>query len=1297
MREKVSSIFKNIKNSFSADSNAFLLVFLISMIILAYIVPTFIFQAPSGTDVFVHMVNTERMSDTYSITDFYEKSFSQESLSYDYPLGLWFYSSIVMKVTGMDIYTIVYVLPLLLMILSALLMYVYTFELLASKKMAILSIIFFLSMPLMAISMLNFSTSRFTTIFLIAIIFLSIRQMNIRNFLITGILVFTLAFTHTGTFMFLMLFSIMYFILSALVWKKFDRSMYFLIVFIFFIYIVTVGLFPFIQAQYIDKGRMIISISESISSVIHLGIIKDMGQIFYENIYVSNNFAYFFFWSALIYAAGRLAIIIHVKCKELLGGYYAGIPLISNIKNVSHGMITAPFWMGPLHSVLSIFGFFQLDMRGKCVAIALIFAAILPGAMQSGEGTGALREIYYLFLIVPVCAAAGFCFIFSFIENTGQTAKRKKIIVIILLIMFLSLMAAPIIGSLYYQPTIAGGRDEKENLFLLGTLANPYEGVADFVYGKRIDIYANLTTPDIPSGNEKNQYLRAVSNSYLLPSSESFVKELNSFNIQFLLSSDKTLKELNTTKESLHIDKNTNLDKIISSTKNFSAYYTIPGSTQIIKQESDESDVVFEEQAPSIKEIGSVFLVENEYYKIKLNTNSPSFSYIGTPTRNLLGEGGYSDLLTINWGGVAYKDKFVNYDLNELTYPDIRIQGNTLTYSTTVWDMNTTERWATLKVKYTFYEKAIKREIFVANDYVTMNSGGDMYVDISQSVFAPFDHFSFTQMDTTGTKEVTKRIYPAQDSVVLKDRKYSNIFFDETNTGLNIRFEDSTPYPDLMTYLGSQIYSYGHVSMSSKYPLATSETFRLVQYFAIGQKTVATRNIDYYTSVSPYLYPNAIKPVIVTGYIGNSGTVPVLINNTSASSLVNLSGTGILPLAASQESSEGTLPLYKKFKDESIPYTVAFASDTKMALPGTINPAGFVRLDRGQSFLDSRSQKEEIQKVLTSVRPTGIMFQYFSFNLDSMKILQENKISYAEGFVVSAPFNEFGREGNRNPKIAYIEGTMTDIVLIPVSWPTSAMLRPDFDTRETFTQWEDICDTVNDFGGVAVFLWNARDNENKEYLNNTMSIIYHAQENGMNFTTPDAIAEHVRLMNKISVHVERGPDNVNLTINNRNNEPVSGVTYRIILPEIDNTCPYVVNIGRIARYNTSGQNCILFVTTNVKEREIQDISIWPDISRKKFGVNLSGTYEGLNLIKITDTENNLVSNADFIVKHQIIESDPEGIVNVTLRRGVQNITLQKPGFYSEDYQVNVNGRIYRLTNYFLTNRSESSVLLTNLI
>ena len=48
---------------------------------------------------------------------FYEKSFEAESKFYDYPFGLWIFGSAILKVTGMDIQQLVYILPLILSII----------------------------------------------------------------------------------------------------------------------------------------------------------------------------------------------------------------------------------------------------------------------------------------------------------------------------------------------------------------------------------------------------------------------------------------------------------------------------------------------------------------------------------------------------------------------------------------------------------------------------------------------------------------------------------------------------------------------------------------------------------------------------------------------------------------------------------------------------------------------------------------------------------------------------------------------------------------------------------------------------------------------------------------------------------------------------------------------------------------------------------------------------------------------------------------------------------------------------
>lgn len=1255
-----SQIMKLINNLFTYQNltkdTSYLIYFLLMLIVLAYVIPTIIFQSPFGTDVYTHMYNTLRMENSNSLFEFYEKFFQEEDLFYDYPFGLWFFGSIVTKVTGMNIHELVYVLTLALSIISIPVYYTYAYRLLQSRNSAILASIFLISMPLLSISMLNYSTSRFVTVILIVAIYISINKPNLSSIFIAGMLVFSLVFTHTGTYMFLMFFSMAYFIFFALLWKRFDAGMYILIVSLLFFYIMAVQLFPYVQPQYIDKGRMVISISESISSKLGLEFIKEIGRIFYDKIFVANNLIYVIFWSSLIFAAGKFSLFINSKFEASYYKNILAIPVIGSIQNVSHGIITAPFWLGPVHTLLSVFGILKLDAKGKCIALSLVLSALLPGAMGSAEGTGALREIYYLFLIIPVSAAAGFYYVISKIKKYSINKIKKVFIAVFILLLLLPLISMPIIGNLYYMPTISGTKNEKENLIWLSKIGNSREGVPDFAYRERIDLYANKLTPSIPSGSEMKRYLNDLKSTYFTEGAEQYAKDLYSFNIKYIISSERTLKGFGERKDSLRIDSNKQLDKIFSSDKDFDIYRYITSPAIPKNSSSEEFTLKFAENTPNIQDFGSAYLVENDFYKVKLSESSPEIIYIGTKTKNMLGEGGFSDYITISWRG-AYKEKYVGYNLNELRYPDIFIKDNKIIYKTVVRDQNNQENWATLIVKYTFYEKAVKREIIIANDWVSSESDLEMNLAYSSSIFAPVTDFEFNQLGYGEEKARSKKIYPSQDAVILKDKKFNEIYFNESGTGLFIKYSDLTPYPTRMSYQGSTIYEYGGISMDSSFSLSPSESITLTQYFSVGDKLTAKNNIEPYTSVSPYMYPEAKIPVILTGYIEEYGLMGYY-----------------------KDAMEYSSNTYKKFQNYSITYNEGITPRNKYLLGKKVNPMGYVNLYEKQTYKNLSDQSEDIKNIKT-LNVSGILPKYFKYNLNTIKALSDNNLMYAEALTVPSPFMEFFREGLRHPKTAYYHGEETGVVLIPVTTPSSSILRPEYDTEDAFSQWKETLDSVIEDGGVGVFLWNARDIGNPEYIDKIMELINYSKNKGMNFTTPDEIALHFKLIQKVSANATKGTDFVILNATNHNHEEVKGVTYRLYLPVLNNSCPYYAVNARIPKVEIKEGTCRVYVSFDLKADEQKEIKIEPDITRKSLELDFSDVYEGKSIIKVRDEEGNPVDEAGVYVDAQRFVSDNKGEVELTIRRGMHKIKAEKPGFVSRDYEIEVKGRIYRLLGY----------------
>ncbi len=1227
------------------QNTSYLIHFLLIIIILGYIIPTLIFQSPSGTDVYSHIYNTLRMVDTNSLFEFYEKSFEKETLFYDYPFGLWFFGSIVAKVTGLSVNEIVYILPLVLSVALIFVYYVYARCFLLSKNDAIMACIFLVSMPLLILSLQQHVPRVFVLVLLTAIIYLSINKPNISTFLITGLLVFSMVFTHTGTYMFLLFFSIAYFILSALIWKRFDRGMYILIVFILFLYVMAVQFFPYIQPQYIDKGRMVLSISSTISNKLGMDLVREMGRIFYDSIFASNNLIYVFFWSCLIFAIGKFSLFIHSKIESLDQKNLLAIPIISDIKNISHGIVTTPFWIGPVHTLLSVFGISKLDSKGKCIVLSLILTSFFPGAMGSEEGTGALREIYYLYLIVPITSVAGFYYVSSFIKNHSFYGMKKLVIPLFFILIFLPLISAPVIGNLYYQPGISGSTSEKVKLNWLSKIGNSDEGATGYGFRERIDLYAEKPTPSIPSGSETRRFIDDLKNTYFSLGAEEFTKDLYSFNVKYIISSERTLKAFEENNGSLRIDSNTNLDKIYSSDKDFSIYDYISAPLISKKRYVRKSGLDFKDNAPEIQYFGSAYQVKNDFYKVRLSESSPQIKYIGTKTKNLLGEGDFSDFIRILWRG-EYKDRFVGYNLNELDYSNIYVEDNKITYETIIKDETNSENWATLIVIYTFYEKAISREITTANDWVNSSSDLIMNLAVSSSIFSPTSDFEFNQIGYGDERERVRKIYPSQDSVVLEDKKFNEIYLNKSGTGLFIKYSDSNPYPSRITYRGSTAYEYGGVSIDSRFFLSPSESTTIMQYFSIGEKTTTKKNVEQYTSVSPYIYPDAKIPVILIGNIDE------------------------------RDTDGNSSNIYDKFHDYRVIYNGGITPQNKNSLREEINPVGYVNLYENLIYKDLSSQNEEVKRI-RALNVNGILFRSFKYNLDTIKVLSDNNILYAGALTVPSPFLEFYREGLRHPKLAYYHGDKTGVVLIPITLPASSVLRPDFDVENAFSQWKETLDSVIEDEGMAVFMWKTYDIGNPDYMNRVMDLINYSMYKGMNFTTPDSLSTHFKLLQEISTNVTKGTDYVFLNVSNYNQVDAKGITYRIEMPMLNNSCPYTVMNSRISRQDIKYGNCRLYISFDLKAGEQKEVRVEPYITRKKFEMDFSDLYEGSTIIRVRDEEGNQVAGAGVYVDARRLESDQKGDIRLTIRRGFHRIRVEKPGFVSRDYEIEVKGRIYK--------------------
>jgi hypothetical protein len=172
------------------------------ILLLGYVIPIAIHPDPLGTDVYTHIVYTDIMLESKSIKNFYEKCLEKEDISYDYPFGLWLFGAIVSKVSGLDVYTLSYILPTILILQLVLVFYVYSGILISSVRYRLMSVIFLLSMPVIAIEILEYRTSVFSMPIILSVFYFLLEKKTsiVKTFLLSTLLIFCLCFVHTGSY-----------------------------------------------------------------------------------------------------------------------------------------------------------------------------------------------------------------------------------------------------------------------------------------------------------------------------------------------------------------------------------------------------------------------------------------------------------------------------------------------------------------------------------------------------------------------------------------------------------------------------------------------------------------------------------------------------------------------------------------------------------------------------------------------------------------------------------------------------------------------------------------------------------------------------------------------------------------------------------------------------------------------------------------------------------------------------------------------------------------------------------------
>lgn len=1254
--------FKNIK-----IKNSTYLLLLSSIIILAYIIPVAIQRAPSGTDVYSHMFYTKVMLNSNSLYEFYNKCLEKGYLGYDYPFGLWLFGALIGKITGIDLYTISFFIPLLLISIVVILYYTYSGIFIDSKKYRILSVIFLLSMPNISMGISNYQTSIFVISILLFIFYLALnKNISYSRFIPLLILsVFILCFTHTGTYMFLLFFSVIYLLIYGILCRELNNRLFVLVLSVLFLYGITTSIFPYVHPQYIDKARLVITVGEFLSSKLYLPLAHDLSQLFYTRVFLDKSLIDIALWSGFIYGITKLVIFLSIQMSKLSRRIipqapFFAIPFIGGIRHISHSVFATPVWIGPIHTFFSLIAIFRLNKETLSLLISILMVTILPGS-QVTSYTGALREIFYLFLIIPITSSLGFIYLESKLRKFEN--RRISLVLTSLFIfgIFLALLVMPIIGNMYYKPLISGSEIERSGLEWLKGIGNSDEGCTGLGYRHMINIYGNKEVPSsttVQSGSEMKHFIRDLRGIYFFDDGENYVRDMYStFNVKYFILSDRVLRNLGAKKEELTIHGNKGLNKIYSN-KDFNTYqYIIPEHT--LTHENITKGIRFNEAYPEIKDAGADFLIETPSYRVRLSKKSPNIKYLGSKEENLLGEGYLLDYMRISWYSREYLNKFADYVPSEMNFSTI-IQGNQIIYKRVLRNQNKTEKWTTLIIKYQFYRDAIKNEMIIANDYLPVT----MSLYLSTMILTPLNYFTYK--DWYGKKN-ERRIYPSEGYIGIKNKKFRSIFLHNKNSGIYMRYGNTAPYPSNIYYSGSIQYNYGSVNIDYQRFIQPGDSLHITRYISIGDESITERNVDRYLSVGLYPYPEGIIPIIITGYLER-------LNHSTEKEL------------------NSSFYVYKKLKYENITYTEGINMGNEEINKTIMNKLLSYGIDVigyenfFYRFTDPlHIQKEKIgnmrrnARVYYNLNISGFIPKGLKYNLDTINASIDENITFIIATSVGPPIEEFNREGLRYPKIVYYHGNKTSLILLPVSNPTSSLLRPEYNIKDILSQWKSTIDSVIKNDDVCIFLWRSSDIGKPEYVNGILEVIKYAKDRGMTFTTPEKIAEHFKLLQNISAIVSGDVDTVVISINNQNDEPVNGVAFKLVMPKMDGKCPYLAVKGQMVRIVERGLTCNCYVSTDLNAKGTKVLIIEPNISRKRFTVDLiKGPLEGEIIMSVKDSNNKAIHGATISIGNNKYLTDINGTISTELRRGKYIVKVEKPGFETKDYELEVKGRIYYL-------------------
>ena len=1086
---KIDSIRKivNIKD-LNVDVFAILLIILT---FIGFVIPTIYLYIPHGTDSYSHIFYTKIFYETNSIDEFYNKLQNDYFTKTSYPFGFRLFSSLVMKISSIDAFSLSILQPLILLILSSLLYYLYSKELIPEKepKIHAFSVLFMLSMPVITIGILNFETDSFMFPFIILIFTLLLRD-DAKSLLMMTILLSLLPIFHAGTYLFIFSFLPAYIIVYSIIYNRVSKA---LLPFsaMLLSYVSFMRLFPEIKPQFGTKALFILKISDKIAETTGLGIFRAIGDAIYEGLFSEHSLINVFYAIIALYFLSILATKVSSFVKDK-GMFSFAIAFAT----VPKSPVFLPFWIGPLQTLLSLLSLKRIDKKVASILIPLLII-VLPSAMITGER--GLREIQYLFLIVPILSTLGFLQVVETIKEKISNEKiRNTALFLAFFSIFISFGIVSVFGNAYYHPKISIPPEDKFGLEWLGNVGSEKEGVGEIGYGHRVSVYANKIPPSavwIPAGKEMRRYLIDYSKAVVEGDTDAAKDLSSSFGAKYLVVSSKTLKGLKTSWKEINLFDSESYDKILSS-KEFAI-------ARFIEEKLVLSDIyphIQFEDHPTIKDAGNFLLVETKSYKIRIGKTSPKIDYLGTKTENYLEEGSLLDYVILG--------KIKGVIIQGVEFSRVLLGENIVEYRGEI-----TKDYipvATLIVRYTFYPEAIKKEITVFNDYNNVR----VPIKITTRFYAPYTHF--TTLSESGER-FNRTIYPNEDYVLLRDLEFKEVFiYNDQKKGIYLSFEKTSPLPDRISYSGSTKHKgYSRIDFSVKKDLTRvfpGEKVTVTQWISVGEEDEAKIRIENSSFVN--LHPHVKKPAILIVKFKED------INDSILQRIENLNYPVVL-----------SIPLYKQINIQKLKN---YSSDN-------FQLAAYLKIKND-------TIREEYYKNLPNLSkfyPIKAIVDPYA-NLRSIKLFEEFGVKYVFNKYVSPPYLTLFDEGERFPTIAVIRGKETNVTLLPISSPTLSAESSEDGWRVV----ENIARGVAGSDEVVILEVEDSvfyDNGSFKKLQRTIDFL---NKNGFEIVKLEKVREELVAMGKISVNVS-GKYPEDFTVNIHSKEVLPEAKILIKLPAED--------------------------------------------------------------------------------------------------------------------------------------------------